>query len=559
MKKGVYCVLLAIIIFAAFLRLYRLGEIPVGLHRDEAFLGYNAYSILKTGRDITGAWYPIHLRSFLYSPAGYSYASIPFIAMLDLSAFSVRLASAFSGTLTIFVTFLLLLTLFRDDKYRHILALAGSFLLAISPWHINLSRTATENSLATLLITSGTLLFLLARKKYAYLLTSYCLFFISLITYQAPRAFLPLFIPFLIVLFRKNRSIRLTSIAVILYVALILLPTTVILRSPKLSLRLSTVSLFATPQTQLVLEEQIREDGTAAINPLLARIFHNKMIGYGEEFLRIYFQHFSFDFLFTDNGLPSRYRVPGSGLLYLIELPLIIYGAFCLARKKSPAMRLIFAWVLLAPVGSSLAFDDVPNLQRTMLIFPAVTSLSAYGLISLLSMKSKYRFYLILSMLTFIFAYQFTSYLHDYYVHQIVHRPWFRQEGYKELVEKVNALLPNYEKAIITNSESGSAILFLFYSKYDPGIFINETHTENDIAFDRINFSHFEFTTADCPLTEIITVDEVTGKKTVTYTGKPNILYVNSGRCETPKTKATLLGEIRRHDQSPVFQILTSE
>src|SRR3972149_11420354 len=149
-----HLILLAFItLLAATLRFYKLGEVPVGLHRDEAFLGYNAYSILKTGQDITGARYPDHLRSFLYSPAGYAYASVPFIAAFGLSVFSIRLASAVSGTFTVLVTFFLLKALFKDDKYGQKLALAGSFLLAISPWHINLSRTATENTLATLLVT----------------------------------------------------------------------------------------------------------------------------------------------------------------------------------------------------------------------------------------------------------------------------------------------------------------------------------------------------------------------------------------------------------------------
>lgn len=94
---------LVIIVFSIgiILRFYNLGEVPVSLHRDEAFLGYNAYSILKTGKDMSGNFLPIHLESFFFSPAGYSYFSIPFIALFGLSQFSIRFASALFGSLNI--------------------------------------------------------------------------------------------------------------------------------------------------------------------------------------------------------------------------------------------------------------------------------------------------------------------------------------------------------------------------------------------------------------------------------------------------------------------------
>ena len=42
--------LIVIVLLASFLRLWQLGEIPSGIHADEADTGYSAYSILKTGK-----------------------------------------------------------------------------------------------------------------------------------------------------------------------------------------------------------------------------------------------------------------------------------------------------------------------------------------------------------------------------------------------------------------------------------------------------------------------------------------------------------------------------
>src|SRR3989338_8369890 len=113
MKRAIF---ICIILLAAGLRLYRLGDVPVGFHRDEAFLGYNAYSIYKTGKDMTGNSYPVHIASFINSPGGYAYAVIPFIPLFGLSPFTVRFPAALLGTATIVVTFFLVTTLFKKRK-----------------------------------------------------------------------------------------------------------------------------------------------------------------------------------------------------------------------------------------------------------------------------------------------------------------------------------------------------------------------------------------------------------------------------------------------------------
>jgi 4-amino-4-deoxy-L-arabinose transferase-like glycosyltransferase len=131
MNKKVFLVLFSILFLGVFLRFYQLGTVPQGLHRDEAFLGYNAYSILKTGKDMSGNFLPLHLQSFLYSPAGYSYFSIPFIALFGLSAFSVRFASAFFSSGSIVLVFFLSRKIFEDSKDKNLISIVSAFLLAI--------------------------------------------------------------------------------------------------------------------------------------------------------------------------------------------------------------------------------------------------------------------------------------------------------------------------------------------------------------------------------------------------------------------------------------------
>lgn len=550
--KKCYIFLCLIFVLGLFLRFYRLGDIPVGFHRDEAFLGYNAYSIAKTGKDMSGNFLPLHLQSFLFSPAGYSYLSIPFILVFNLSAFSVRFASAFFGSLTILVCFLLSLELFYSKKNKYLIALASSFFLSISPWHINLSRTATENTVVVFFISLATLIFLIGSRKKNSLLLIFSLpvFAVTILIYQAPRAFLPFFIPMLFILFLANvrdfgKNIKIYS----LFILFIIVPIIFIIKSQDLSLRLRNLSIFSDTRTSAILTEYISADGISSVNPLLTRIFHNKIEAYSGEILKNYFQHFSYDFLFTDAGFPDRYRIPSMGLMYIFELPLILLGSWKIILDKSKKEALLLFWIALAPIGSALTFDDIPNLQRTLIFFPAISIVAGLGFLYLISILDGRIKKIIIAGFFLVISYSFFFYIHQYFVHGARYNPWYRQDGYKELVSKVDALLPNYKQAISTNRESAPSVFFLFYSKYDPLTFQKETISSNKNISDSTNFSKYVFTDNECPARE----ENVNGA--IKLIGSKNILYVNSANCKVP-TNTQILAIIKRADGSNVFEIL---
>ncbi|MEK7517261.1 MAG: glycosyltransferase family 39 protein, partial [Patescibacteria group bacterium] len=542
--------LVIIFIIGILLRFYRLGDVPLGFHRDEAFLGYNAYSILLTGKDISGNFLPLHFKSFLYSPSGYSYLSIPFIKLFDLSPFSVRFASAFFGSLTILTTFFLTKQLFKDIRYKNHLSTASALLLSISPWHINLSRTATENTVVVFFITLAVLIYLLhfySNKWYLLPLSFFC-FFITLFIYQAPRVFLPFFIPLLTVLL--NTKSKSTMFKIIIFFIGILLPLFIIFSSKDLSLRIRTVSIFATSETQLLIDEQIRTDGISKTGVFLTRLFHNKLSMYTQHFLENYFSHFSYNFLFSDKSLPERYRIPLVGLLYLLELPLLVVGIFRVVKEDRRSSIFLLGWIVIAPVGSALTFDDVPNIQRTLIIFPALSMLEAFGLIQILNfLKKNYWLKILGSFLTIVFAYNVSFYLHQYYTHAVRYRPWYRQDGYKKLVEEVNKYLVKYNKVIVTDRESAPTIFFLFYSLYPPDRFQQETKRTKMKDFDRIFFGRYEFSQEECPLRLI----EKNGQ--LASTGEKDVLYVDSGLCKIPHN-ARVFSTIKRSDNSLAFFIL---
>src|SRR3989344_6933457 len=112
-KKTVF-IFLAIIIIAGFLRFYRITEIPPGINRDEGSIGYTAYSLLKTGMDEYGRVFPVSFESFGdWKLPFYIYTVVPFVSLFGLSELAVRFPSALFGTLTVFITYLLVKELFN--------------------------------------------------------------------------------------------------------------------------------------------------------------------------------------------------------------------------------------------------------------------------------------------------------------------------------------------------------------------------------------------------------------------------------------------------------------
>src|SRR5579872_3361247 len=108
---------LSILIIAFILRFYKLGQIPPSLDWDENSNAYDAYSILKTGRDEYGKLLPLYNRSFDdYKPPMYMYLNIPTVAVFGLTPLAARLPSAVFGFLTVPVIYLMTKKLFENEK-----------------------------------------------------------------------------------------------------------------------------------------------------------------------------------------------------------------------------------------------------------------------------------------------------------------------------------------------------------------------------------------------------------------------------------------------------------
>src|SRR5947209_1614488 len=71
---------LTILIIGLIVRIYNLSDNPAGFQVDEASIGYNAYSILTTGKDEHGVFSPIFFQAFgEYKSPIQIYSTVPLI------------------------------------------------------------------------------------------------------------------------------------------------------------------------------------------------------------------------------------------------------------------------------------------------------------------------------------------------------------------------------------------------------------------------------------------------------------------------------------------------
>jgi len=186
-NKHTFCVI-ALIVLGIMLRVFEFGNLPSGLNQDEAFAGYEAYSLMKYGKDSFGYAFPCYLTVWGSGMSVLeSYLAIPFIKLFGLSVFTFRLPMLICACISLPVFYLLLREMFNR---KH--ALVGLSILAICPWHIMLSRWALDANLAPAFLLFGFYFFVKGIRNNKYFILSAFMYGAALYSYALTWAVVPM-------------------------------------------------------------------------------------------------------------------------------------------------------------------------------------------------------------------------------------------------------------------------------------------------------------------------------------------------------------------------------
>lgn len=468
MKKNL--LFLLIILLAVFFRVYEISLIPPSLNWDEVSHGYNAYSILKTGKDEWGKTFPLIFQAYGdFKLPLYIYLTVPVVFSFGLNAFSVRLASVLAGTGLVLLSYLITQKLTKNKA----ISLFAGLLTAISPWSLFVSRIAVEANLGAFLFALGIYGFFCwlekpEKKWFIWTVVGWCL---SIYSYNSGRIMVPFFLVILLIFVWKKKKLKQFLVPGII-LAVFLTPLVFQFLNDSGKARFNLVSII----DQGAINQIIEKRNTAKLPANMARLVFNKPSYFVYKAVGNYFSNFSPKYLFFYGGSHYQFSLPNHELLYFVTAPFLILGLLKMLTSKNDSLKILSLWFFLSFIPSAIT-KDAPHVLRSIFVLPTpmiITAIGTGAVINFLKNKSKFGGKLILFVLTGATLFSFARWWKDYRTVYPESYSWAWQYGYKEVALFVKENYEKYDRIFFTKRNGEPHEFLLFYLKYDPKKYQND-------------------------------------------------------------------------------------
>lgn len=430
-----------ILFFIALIpRLVLVSVNPPSLNWDEISHGYNAYSILQTGRDEWGQLLPLIFRAYGdYKLPLYIYLTTIPVAIFGLNPLAIRLVSILAGSFLPLIVYL-----FLKKSLQPTVAFLTALVVALSPWSIFVSRIALEANLFLLLFMLS--LYHLDQKHFGRSTFFYAL---SLFTYNSSRVLL---FPYLLVLFISLRQCHYhlrANLHRFFFLTITLIIVTYQSFSQSGQARYQWVSLLDSGAINQI--NQLRQ--------VYPRFVVNKVSYFIFSATKNYLAHFNPGYVFRTGASHYQFNIPQFYLIAPLFLPLFLLGLFSLRRYP-----LILFFLLVSPLPSAIT-RDAPQILRSLTFLPLVTCVIGLGLQRLwsdqrLRLVGAVFIFLTLGISQVQFWLRFDRYRHQY------SQSW--QFGYQQAIEFVKSYYSQYQTIVITKKYGEPHEFLLFYWPWDP-------------------------------------------------------------------------------------------
>jgi len=464
MKKKYFFIYWILLIFISFaVRFYKLSDSPNGLYVDEAAIGYNAYSVLETGKDEFGENFPIVFRSFSdFKAPIYIYLTIPFIWLFGLNVFSVRTLSAIASVATIVLSHFLIkeITDRSKPKFKY-LEFVVPLLLAVSPWHIMFGRAAFETNLGLFLLLSAIYLFYLALKRPIVLVASALFFGFAFLSYHSQRLIAPVVLISLLVRHKKifvGNNYKLPLVLSFVTGFIVLLPTIFIMFTPGFLARASGLNILNS-------QSHTPAGYISGLSGVLGMVVNNSSFLTLREFLTLYLSYFSPKNLFFSGDPELRVSYPGLSVFFLWQFPLYLIGIYELIKKsKSEIGFWVLTLLLVSPIPAAVTNDPFTTIRSFPLVFP-LTVVMSLGFLTVSKKAASHKAVVLLTCLGLLTYSIFKLYSSGYVLNNYYRaKSW--NYGFKEVSQNIKKL-PN-KPIVFDNSRLEPYSELLFFLAFSP-------------------------------------------------------------------------------------------
>lgn len=486
-----FWITLAVLLFA---RVFMFFSVPADINQDEAFAGYNAYTLLHSGKDSFGYSFPMYLTAWGSGMnALESYLSIPFVALFGLHVWVLRIVPLLASMFSLVVVYKLVREFAADDRF----ALFAMFFTGIMPWHIMLSRWALESNLAPAFLLFGMYFFMRGVKNEKFYILSALFYGLSLYAYATIWIVVPFIILAQIIYLIAKKMIRFSryTIASAILLFLLALPAMLFLLVNKGVIDEISTPFFSIPRLLYFRGDEISfSDIPANIKNLIKIVITGNDGLYWnstEEFGIMY----KFSIPFTVIGLIAALYPHIKTLNARINNRIATgnKGKKTVKNNKEPAISVTFFMTVQLLAGAVIGALISVNINRVNIIFIPLIYFTAYGVYYIFTHFSFMRERLVfLPLVVYIFCFvQFEIFYFTEYKENINHTFC---EGIGDAVEYAKENSDEVSFIYVTPNANYARVLF--YARPDVDNYLDTVRYTNypsaflDVyAFDRYNFS----------------------------------------------------------------------
>lgn len=449
---------------------------PVSLYWDEASIGYEAYSVVSTGKDMHGNhWFQAIFPGYGdYKAPVYIWLTALALKILPIGQMAVRVTSVVSGSLSLIVVYFLAKEIFVGKKSNKIAlwSMAGASFL---PWHIHFSRVGFEANLGLFFIGLALLMLLMGRRKKWLILLSSIFGVIGVYSYFSVRIVFPLMVLSTVLIYFKQfkNSFGYIFLSIALFLSLMIPLTKSTFYDPSNQIRMSTENILNYDQ-EVIYSNYLRQDDGGQ---LWARIIHHRYLYIAKEFTLNLFDHLSPRYLFISGDPNLRHGSGIMGLMLPSYVIIFFLGIFSLGKNRKQ-LTLIMLWWLISLIPASIP-EETPHALRSLNgVIPMVMVLGVgmEAVLTKIHRDQKWRMptvaYLLVVLVNLI---GFVGY---YFWHYPTDTAEAWQDGYRQVAEFLNERSGDYD-SIVVSAKDRLYLYVLFFTQYPPERL--QAEAENDL------------------------------------------------------------------------------